>query len=553
DEERPPALESPWLQAAAAESPWLAESAKSEADERPWRANTESTVSISKTDRHTLGKYAEVDVDIVRGISLRGSLSGGGRIWRYSPDTWTPSDRMSLYEMSKKVSRFQVFLSHTWWTPGRWKVLSLSLQCGWHYVLLCWCLSIALCTGLCIADVLPMPLKYKASIMGFTDLCPMGFWNVLVSCFATVAGVISVPLWPARCARSDISFVDVTSIHQEDQELKERGVYGIAGFLCISDELRILWSSPYLSRLWCVFELAAYKKVNPGGTITFRPLFIERTVCVMLASAYVFAALFLVARDVFGPGITTMAVAFAIFACPYAAGIYLLRMSFREKHQLISQLANFDLEDVHCAEQFDRDFIHAAIEKWYGSKRAFTEFVRQDLRKDVEKILAAKRLPRRYLLLLLLPILSCSMEFFLANWKGGAPRDVLLSFAIGILFGYDIFYVTACSLLMVYLCDILAPKRCGCLDHLQTLFAIFLVVGLLSLGNQLSAQAYQGSLSGAVVFLVVSIGFAWLMWWMERDSIDVLAPKDDPPSPPARAEVAGSKAHAFGPPVREWV
>ena len=107
-------------------------------------------------------------------------------------------------------------------------------------------------------------------------------------------------------------------------------------------------------RLWCVFELAAYKKVNPGGKITFRPLFIERTVCVMLASAYCFAALFLIARDVFGPGITTLAVAFAIFACPYAAGIYLLRMSFREKHQLISQLANFDLEEVHCAEQFDR-------------------------------------------------------------------------------------------------------------------------------------------------------------------------------------------------------
>ncbi|OLQ12451.1 hypothetical protein AK812_SmicGene3647 [Symbiodinium microadriaticum] len=105
DEERPPALESPWLQEEAQESPWLSETGKSEADERPWRANTESTVSISKTDRHTLGKYAEVDVDIVRGISLRGSLSGGGRIWRYSPDTWTPSDRMSLYEMSKKVSR----------------------------------------------------------------------------------------------------------------------------------------------------------------------------------------------------------------------------------------------------------------------------------------------------------------------------------------------------------------------------------------------------------------------------------------------------------------
>ena len=29
----------------------------------------------------------------------------------------------------------------------------------------------------------------------------------------------------------------------------ERGIFGIAGFLSISSELRILWSAPYLSRV----------------------------------------------------------------------------------------------------------------------------------------------------------------------------------------------------------------------------------------------------------------------------------------------------------------
>ena len=29
----------------------------------------------------------------------------------------------------------------------------------------------------------------------------------------------------------------------------ERGVFGIAGFLSISSEMRILWSAPYLSRV----------------------------------------------------------------------------------------------------------------------------------------------------------------------------------------------------------------------------------------------------------------------------------------------------------------
>lgn len=35
-----------------------------------------------------------------------------------------------------------------------------------------------------------------------------------------------------------------------EQELMERGIYGLGGFLQVSKELRVLWSAPYLSRLW---------------------------------------------------------------------------------------------------------------------------------------------------------------------------------------------------------------------------------------------------------------------------------------------------------------
>jgi|Cyp1metagenome_2_1107374.scaffolds.fasta_scaffold21156_8 hypothetical protein len=30
----------------------------------------------------------------------------------------------------------------------------------------------------------------------------------------------------------------------------ERGIYGLGGFLSVAKELRVLWSTPYLSRLW---------------------------------------------------------------------------------------------------------------------------------------------------------------------------------------------------------------------------------------------------------------------------------------------------------------
>ena len=42
---------------------------------------------------------------------------------------------------------------------------------------------------------------------------------------------------------------DVTCIHQEDQALMERGVYGLGGFLARSKKLLILWSQPYLGQL----------------------------------------------------------------------------------------------------------------------------------------------------------------------------------------------------------------------------------------------------------------------------------------------------------------
>lgn len=49
-------------------------------------------------------------------------------------------------------------------------------------------------------------------------------------------------------ANQRFAFIDVASIHQVDEDMKERGIYGLGGFLKASKELRILWSPPYLSR-----------------------------------------------------------------------------------------------------------------------------------------------------------------------------------------------------------------------------------------------------------------------------------------------------------------
>lgn len=483
----------------------------------PTRGSSGATIGMSKTERHTLGRYSHIDMGVARGMSLRKSLEGFGRLWRYNPATWTDEDRMSLYNMSTRVTHFQTFVSHTWRSPGRWKILSLSLQCGWHYGFVSWLVAAMLCTALCLADVLPMPLIYRANVMGFVDVCPMGFWIMTCSCLAMGLGLMSTPLWTDRCGRStDTCFIDVASIHQVDKTLMERGVFGIAGFLSISSEMRILWSAPYLSRLWCVFELAAYKKVNPDGRITFRPLFIEQAVLALMLCSYVFSFLCLFAQSIFYGNVIVLLL---IFTVAWPVAICVLRLNFRQKHQLLSQLDNFDLDTVKCSQHFDRDFIHAAIEKWYGSKQTFVDFVRQDLKYELEKSLSRTRLPNQYLLLLLTPVLSLSAEFFLAAWKGGAPSDALLSFAVGILLGFDIFFIWASNLLMVYLCDVLAPRRFGRLDHLQTVFIMVLIVATLYVGSVESARAYQHSLAGAFIFLGVSVLSAACMSWLEGRSV----------------------------------
>ncbi|CAE7903737.1 unnamed protein product [Symbiodinium microadriaticum] len=473
-----------------------------------------SLVTMTKTDRFTSQRYSLVDEEIVRGISLRRSLVCLGRVWRYKAATWKPEHRAALYQLSQSVLGFDVFVSHTWRSPGWWKTLSLSFQCGWRNALCLWLAVEVTVFALCLADVLPMPLVYEANVMGFTQDCPMGIWVFSSGWLAILLGLLGTPYLPDCCSPSDVGFIDVASIHQQDYELIERGVYGIAGFLRVSSELRILWSSPYLSRLWCIFELAAYKKVNPCGMITFRPLYVERVLAIMLLSGASFGLCFVLVRS--GSGGASMAyVGYALFVIPYTIAAVLLRRNFREKHMLRQELETFDLSNVSCAKEFDRKFILAAIEKWYGSQEAFSEFVQTELRQQLEPLLATSRFPTPYLLLVFAALITASLEFLLALWKGGAPPACLVSFAVGILVGVDIFLVGALIVFFANICDRLAPQRFGRFDHLQTALAMLLLTVVFGIGSSMGTVAYSSSLEHGFLFALACLLLGCFIWWID--------------------------------------
>ncbi|CAL1163449.1 unnamed protein product [Cladocopium goreaui] len=272
------------------------------------------------------------DTEIMRGIPLKNTLRNFGRIWRRSPLDMTKNEKLHLWDAAFAVKEFDVFLSHTWHTKGIWKFLSLSLQITWIHILL-WGLGAAIfCEFLFFVDVLP-PLgnPRDVSFRGYEGMAPLSLWAVVGECTCVIPFLLA-PWMPL--ANQRFAFLDVASIHQVDEDMKERGIYGLGCFLKASKELRILWSPPYLTRLWCIFELAAYRISNPAGKIVLKPLFLEASVLACWLGTHAAIILWLVMSVHLASGNSVLFLSFV----PFIAVFHSLRKNFLMKRQLLNDI-----------------------------------------------------------------------------------------------------------------------------------------------------------------------------------------------------------------------
>ncbi|CAL1158856.1 unnamed protein product [Cladocopium goreaui] len=420
-------------------------------------------------------RITKTDTEILRGVRLRDTLKGCGRLWRCNPMKLKPQARSALFKMSRPVPSLDIFLSHTWCSKGRAKILSLLLQSGCSTALLFWFFGVALALALCFADALPMPFWYSANMSHFKEMCPLGPWVMLFGFLGTLLGLLLSPY--VSCFNRDMCFVDAACIHQTNKTLMQRGINGIGGFLLVSRELRILWSQPYLSRLWCVFEVATYKKMNPGGNIVMAPLFVDESVLLKYLGILLCTVTYWIIRcnsdsSIVLPG--TM-----VCSLPILITIHFDRRNFMMKHQLFSQFQNFDLDAAECSCESDREFVYAAISHLYGSKEAFTQYVRGPLQRELLEPICQNVLPRCYTELLTTPFLSLFLDFTLALWKQGAPVEDLVIYAVSMFGLATCLHIPAVLTMMILLGDRFAEPWdgfWGCfLNYLQT-FLVFLAI-----------------------------------------------------------------------------
>ncbi|CAE7207427.1 pucI [Symbiodinium sp. CCMP2456] len=451
----------------------------------------------------------EVDEDIFRSVSLRQTLRGFGRLWRKSPLDLPEEARKALWEQSHHAAELDVFLSHTWRTSGRWKVFALLLQSGWMFLLLSWMGFLVVSVALYWAEVLPRPFTSPSflRVLGVPVTCHVGPFLMPIYLPAMFVGVLCAAYSPQVCSTQ--CFLDVVCIHQVDEKLMLRGIYSLGGFLARSKELRVLWSPPYFSRKWCVFEMAAYRAANPTGRIRLVPLFLEVTILALWTSLYFTTWLMYVAGGIQSPLNATFPFPIAPIALlPMLVAAHTLRRFIAEKQTLVEGLANFDVDKSECRLDFDSQFVNTAIEAWYGSRDAFNRYVRGALRKEL--VAQATHVPVAYFLLFSTIPMIPGVEITVGMWLDGLPYDFIWARILAWLIGFGVGSQLVSLRLLFYLCDRFASPRmgsCAC-DYIQTLL-IFLAYMICDLASYtLCTRALQHSLWASAIYCGVMICLA---------------------------------------------
>eukprot|EP00435_Cladocopium_sp_Y103_P054017 s338_g17.t1 len=406
----------------------------------------------------------------MRGVTMRDTLKGGGCMWYTSPSKLTLKQCENRWARSTPCESYDIFLSHTWMTQGVGKYLAISLQSGWSVAICFWAFGVALTVMLCIWQVLPVPAETPVKIAGqHVVTLPTAPWTIISSMTFLILGFLVAPYLPLLGRASDTCFLDVACVCQSDRELTERAVYGLGGFLVRAHELRVLWSPPYLTRLWCVFELAAYRPANPSGKISFRPISMELSVLIGVPTVHLtnfFMYVSVMHFETLAPLIPFSAIAFA--CC-----VHLLRRSQRTRHQLLADLQNFDLRNADCTHAFDRDFVMSAIARWYGSSKAFTKYVRGPLRQELAPSINRTGLWPGYIVMLCLSGVSVQAQVCVQHWINGISPELLLRFVLANVLAYSLLWTYCVARLLLHL-----SSRFSALWRVDFLVSIMVGLGI---------------------------------------------------------------------------
>lgn len=233
------------------------------------------------------------------------------------------------------------FLSHSWRDGGRRKVAlirnALFLQDYYAQVFV-------------MGSVLALVWLPPGMILDEVSGGAFKFWvPSLVMLYLALFAAAAAWALPARFGPMKESgltlWLDKICIDQRSEAAKQLGISLLHEYLLRCDHMTVFFSPSYLSRLWCVFELASYCKAHGADPKRLNFLGLDWP-------------------PWYAPGVV--------------AGQLLGRgpaLSPAER----DLLANFSCRTARCFRPFDRVTVLGKVRRWWGSEDAFDAFVRDEL------------------------------------------------------------------------------------------------------------------------------------------------------------------------------
>jgi hypothetical protein len=172
----------------------------------------------------------------------------------------------------------------------------------------------------------------------------------------------------------------------------------------------VLWEPKYFTRLWCVYELAAFVHINDKDCrrLHFFPLKLSALAIALPLFHSVSSLLFCVVGPWFCraehaewaaetipeaaqyPYVLLLGVGMGFF-CLYGFVSPLCwtfcKSHMRDRKELLQQVQEFKFESALCQEERDREFVREQIERWFGGVVEFEHYVHTIVLERVEEML----------------------------------------------------------------------------------------------------------------------------------------------------------------------
>jgi len=331
------------------------------------------------------------------GSRMRGSAGGIGGVAETADDA---------YAKSFPVDELDIFLSHSWHT---WWLLK-------YLTLLYWFNSIPAITVALSSSTIYMLLNHQKASPDVRNAVVITPWAQAIG---LVSFWVTMLTWHHITALLKIAptmFLDKVCIHQTDADLKVKGIKSIGAILANSKLMLVAWDTSYFERLWCTYEMSAFRKGNPEGRIKVLPVILGP-----FAFTYFLATL---VSDVLIQGVehtgTCGTWSRADDSSPFLLAVihfpmFILAMRVMARYinnlkKLKQQLAHFSVRSAKCfccdarhkhpdtgADlPCDREVVNNSIEAWMGMD-TFDRMVRGEFKRFVKRTLGGRaKIPYRY-------------------------------------------------------------------------------------------------------------------------------------------------------------